>query len=464
VAEATLRLATIATGAQGELRPDIKFSDRMMSTYARIATTSAVLDDVRARLRLDAEPAIEAVIPANSELIRIRGQANDPGSAANIANAGAMALQRRSAGIASQSPSSTRELRASLREASASLARARSRAQQTRDQPALHAVALSVVDLRQARFVALQNQVNLAGPPSRGSALRMLERAKPPADPQFPSRAGGSLIGALLGLLAGAAAAIHGGNSRRRLRAARDLDKSGVPVLGTLSRVGRPPGSADHGGTPPALHLPLRTTARALAAGTRVVVVASPERAEGTTTVIAYLAAAVAADGHSVVAVDANRRSPSLHRMLGVGNAAGLADVLVAPGRLEEAIKRTGLTNLDVLTFGFSQGGDTAEMLTGERMGALIAALCQRYDHVLIDAPPVLDSADAMRLAALSDGVVLVVRVGRSRLAAITAANDDLSLVGAKRLGIILNDPSAPAGTDATAIRSSYVSGEESKG
>ena len=59
----------------------------------------------------------------------------------------------------------------------------------------------------------------------------------------------------------------------------------------------------------------------------------------------------------------------------------------------------------------------------------------------MLDSPPLLAAADASIVAALANGVLLVVRAGRAERDVITAARDQLSDVGAHLVGAVLNDP-----------------------
>ena len=73
-------------------------------------------------------------------------------------------------------------------------------------------------------------------------------------------------------------------------------------------------------------------------------------------------------------------------------------------------------------------------------MRELLQRLASEYDHILIDSPPLINLADPILLSTFADGVVLVVRGGKSNRAAVRAARQGLESVGAKILGVVLND------------------------
>jgi polysaccharide biosynthesis transport protein len=80
-----------------------------------------------------------------------------------------------------------------------------------------------------------------------------------------------------------------------------------------------------------------------------------------------------------------------------------------------------------------------AELLASKRMGELLERWRSEYDHVVIDTTPMLFFADSMPLAAQADGVLFVVRAGRSRRKAMVRALDLLSRSKARVLGVIVN-------------------------
>jgi capsular exopolysaccharide synthesis family protein len=80
-----------------------------------------------------------------------------------------------------------------------------------------------------------------------------------------------------------------------------------------------------------------------------------------------------------------------------------------------------------------------AELLASKKMGALVEQWRSEYDHVVVDTSPVLLFADTMPLAVQADGVLLVVRAGRSRRKAMIRTLDLLARAKARVLGVIVN-------------------------
>jgi capsular exopolysaccharide synthesis family protein len=176
--------------------------------------------------------------------------------------------------------------------------------------------------------------------------------------------------------------------------------------------------------------------------GLRVVVVTSASAGEGKTTTSANLAVAFAQQGRRVALVDADLRRARIHDVFGLGLEPGLTDLLVGNATLEQGIRPSGIAGLSIIPAG-TLPPNPLEFLGGERMRDLLGTLRERFDVVLIDTPPVLVTADAALMGVQADGVVLVVRAGKSERAAARHAVQQIVHLGGRMLGAVLNDPDA---------------------
>ncbi len=176
--------------------------------------------------------------------------------------------------------------------------------------------------------------------------------------------------------------------------------------------------------------------------GLRVVVVTSASAGEGKTTTAANLAVAFAQQGRRVVLIDADLRRARIHDVFGLGLEPGLTDILVGNATLEQGIRPSGIAGLSVIPAG-TLPPNPLEFLGGERMRDLLETLRERFDVVLIDTPPVLVTADAALMGVQADGVVLVVRAGKSERVAARHAVEQIAHLGGRILGAVLNDPDA---------------------
>jgi capsular exopolysaccharide synthesis family protein len=182
----------------------------------------------------------------------------------------------------------------------------------------------------------------------------------------------------------------------------------------------------------------------------RTLVVTSAASQDGKSVSAANLAVAFAEQGLSVLLIDCDLRRPSLHEIFGMKREPGLTDLLMQSARPEEAIRVTQVERLSVLTSGAMTSNPT-ELLGGGRMSTLLDWLVEQYDFVLMDSPPLLACADPAVLAARADGVLLVVRAGRTTPAMATEAIAQVVAVGGRIVGAVLNDPDGQADRDENA-------------
>jgi capsular exopolysaccharide synthesis family protein len=177
----------------------------------------------------------------------------------------------------------------------------------------------------------------------------------------------------------------------------------------------------------------------------RVVAITSSARREGRTTTAANLALTAAREGREVALVECDLRRPTLATLLDLAPRAGLADVIEGTAELSQALTTSG--TMSVLVAGSAR--DPAAALRSPRLAGVLDALRAQFQLVILDVPPALAFADAGRLAASADGVVLVVRAGVTPRQVVRMAIDSLS---PKLLGLVLNDVDATA-----AVHGSYL-------
>jgi capsular exopolysaccharide synthesis family protein len=138
-----------------------------------------------------------------------------------------------------------------------------------------------------------------------------------------------------------------------------------------------------------------------------------------------------------VFLIDADLRKPKIHKLLGLNNDLGLADVLSAPtvNNWNATIKEAG--RISVLTAGQTPS-DPAGLLSSRYMNVFLSEVEKAADILIVDGPPFF-VADAMILASKVDGVLVVVRPGHTRQTLAKTAVDQIKLVGARVIGIVLN-------------------------
>jgi Mrp family chromosome partitioning ATPase len=310
-----------------------------------------------------------------------------------------------------------------------------------------------------ANVMAEELVAELGGPNSPLQTLEPAAAVRVAADEVVgptsrPSRA--ALLG-VFGLFLGVGAAFAATRFDRRIRTKSMAEEAlGIPVMAEVPIVPRPNGDwMVTGGEPPAFleaHRRLRTMLDRKAeldgrASHRVIVVTSPIGGEGTTTTVAYLAAVLGEIGRSVVAISGDLRRPQLHLYFGKAREPGLSDVL----RGAPDARRLADLNLATNTRGvrFVSSGaplrNPAPLLN--KVGDHLSEARTLGDIVLVDAPPVLTTSETADLAYHADGVLLVMRAGRTSVAAAARSVELLERLDIPVLGTVL------IGSDGYAVR-----------
>lgn len=332
--------------------------------------------------------------------------------------------------------------------------------------------ALSVVE-KQLNAVPRHQRFSTAATAlqSRAQSLRLLaelqfdgvELGQPalvPTSPSSPKTLRNTLIGGALGLLVGVCLMFLLEHFDGRLREPTELEGIyGGPLLGVVPassclgaegerrdgvRRKMPQSEAADFGLMLA-HLRSFNGGREL----RSLLIGSPAAGEGKTTIALNLAEAAARGGARVLLLEANLRRPALADRLALRGGPGLTAVLSGALPLDEAAQsvelrdasgpRSACGRLDVLVAGNAEAGDPNELLGGHGMELMIAQAKFAYELVVLDTAPMELVPDAFALVGLTDGVVIVGAVGRSRAEPGERLRQVLSAGGVPLLGVIAN-------------------------
>jgi polysaccharide biosynthesis transport protein len=170
----------------------------------------------------------------------------------------------------------------------------------------------------------------------------------------------------------------------------------------------------------------------------KVTLVTSALAGEGKTVTAVNTAAMLAQLGASVLLIDADMRRPRCHRVLGLDNNLGLTEVLTGVRDLHDLIRPTTVANLFILSSG-SVPPNATELVGSPKMHQVVTQLQQIYDYIVIDSPPVMPVSDALLLATIADGVLLVTNASRTPKQQVRAARARLEYARAKIFGTVLN-------------------------
>lgn len=180
-------------------------------------------------------------------------------------------------------------------------------------------------------------------------------------------------------------------------------------------------------------------------AGHRTILVMSGMPGAGATSVVTNLALALAAADQRVLVIDANLRRPTLHRVLGMQESPGLADMLTGKKQLDSVVQRTSAPNVDFLAAG-SKELRIVERLAAAAKGELLAQAKAAYDVVLIDVAPAVVAGDGIALAHRVDASILVVRAMSDKRGMIARIRNELADAKSDFLGVVVNGVRSSSG------------------
>lgn len=174
--------------------------------------------------------------------------------------------------------------------------------------------------------------------------------------------------------------------------------------------------------------------------GSRAVQFTSARRFEGVTSIVLAFAAFIARlhGPEELIVVEANFRNPAMAQMLGLSPDKTLSSVLSHSGDPQGAIQRDPSFGISVIAAGPVTDGAMIERSL-ENLGELLTELRKRYQHILLDSPPVIPFIDANIVSGSTDGVIIVVESNATRSEVLDDAVDRLKSGGAPILGVILN-------------------------
>jgi succinoglycan biosynthesis transport protein ExoP len=171
----------------------------------------------------------------------------------------------------------------------------------------------------------------------------------------------------------------------------------------------------------------------------RTLLITSAVPREGKSSTSATLAITLAAASGSAILVDTDLRKPRLHKIFGVpSGVGGVTGYLMSNEKIDKFVCKSKATGLDFLPCG-AVPPNPSELLHTERFRQMVAELSELYETVIFDSPPIEIVADALVLASLCDGTIVVAHAGKSRRDAVLSAVTALRSVKATVLGVVLS-------------------------
>ena len=169
-------------------------------------------------------------------------------------------------------------------------------------------------------------------------------------------------------------------------------------------------------------------------------VITSAGTREGKTTFAINLATSLARAGKKVLLVDGDLRKPDIRRLLNLPkDSRGLQDVLLGKS-FENVVHSIPSEGFDVLTADSRNASDGFELLSLPDVSKYLNLISAKYDHVIIDSPPVLAFPDALLWAKIADGVILTSFAGYTEEQDLREAVGRLAQIKVKVLGTVLSN------------------------
>ncbi|MEO8391385.1 MAG: polysaccharide biosynthesis tyrosine autokinase [Chloroflexota bacterium] len=450
-ASTTLRVLTASIGSPDFVQYDVTYADRLMNTYARIAQSQPVIEQLTEQLNLPSVPTITVNVIPQTELMEIVVDNQDPAQAQLIANTvAALLIKNIESSSEGSSQGATDILQAQLGEMQTELNKARSDyADQLKRYPVDDPQVVTLdqtVKLKEQIYGTLLDQYERAraNDAIRSNSLSIVDPAGLPVSPSSPNVALNIGLGAVIGLMLGLGLAFSLENLDTTLHSSKEIE----PILGlkTLARVptirGRMRSLTNTNSPQAEAYRTLRTNLLNLSSETplHTLVVTSAEPGEGKSTTAAHLAIAIGQAGHSVVLVDCDLRRPKQHKIFSCSKQPGLSDLLSNKGELQNIIQEDRSLKISLITSGaLSENQHPAELLASENMKKLLEKLKEDFEFVLLDLPAARVVVDATVMASIADGVVFVIGRNQIKEEEVREAYRQLVNVNANVVGIVIN-------------------------
>lgn len=263
--------------------------------------------------------------------------------------------------------------------------------------------------------------------------IQPLDRAAVPTQP-FSPKIGVTLLLASLGGLALGLVLVAARHIFDDAVTSSDTlaERVGLPLLGAVPVTGDNP-------QPPDIFKPIASSLMLASADglPRSILVTSAQEGEGKSLTLHALALALAGLGKSVLVIDGDMRRPVQHRLFRLAPTRGISEVLTGQATALDVIVESGVAGVALLPCG-AVPPNPSELLATPALDALLSSVRERYDVVLIDAPPILGLTDTILLAAKTQSSLMVVEWGRNHHGGLRVAVDRLRRAGGAIIGAIL--------------------------
>ena len=175
------------------------------------------------------------------------------------------------------------------------------------------------------------------------------------------------------------------------------------------------------------------------------VMITSALHSEGKSIIAANTAIAMAMSGKKTLLLDADMLKPSVHQLFQYMNGVGLFDAICKKEDWHRFIIKSSIPNLYIMTSG-KKPLNSAKLLGSKNFKLIMENMHTEYDYVVIDTPPVLTVPDAQILSSLVDGVIVVIRHGKTTIDALKNTKAALLHANSNIIGAVVNDKDVMGG------------------
>ena len=169
------------------------------------------------------------------------------------------------------------------------------------------------------------------------------------------------------------------------------------------------------------------------------IMIAGASPGVGKSFVSVNLAAVLASSDQKVLLVDGDLRRGHLHEYLGMKRTNGLSEFVGGDIPIGDVLHETMIPGLSFIPTG-TLPPNPAEMLLHKRFANCLKVLAPRYDHVIVDSPPVLAVTDATIIGQMVGGTLMVLKAGEHPMREIDQAVKRLRQTEVNLRGILFND------------------------
>ena len=169
------------------------------------------------------------------------------------------------------------------------------------------------------------------------------------------------------------------------------------------------------------------------------IMIAGPSPTVGKSFVSVNLAAVLTSNDKKVLLIDGDMRRGHLHKYLGIKRENGLSDFISGEIPIGQAMHQTTIRGLTLIPSG-KIPPNPSELLLHKRFTNCMSVLTPRYDHIIIDSPPILAVTDATIIGQMAGGTLMVLKAGEHPMREIEQAVKRLQQAGVNVRGLLFND------------------------